>query len=57
MRDALSTFSDNTTVDTYETDGIVKTVVTIPAMDFGIGVFKSLEVFDLRVASQAVKET
>ena len=57
VRDALSTFSDNITVNTSETDGIVKTVVTIPAMDFGIGVFKSLEAFDLRVASQAVKET
>lgn len=57
IKGALATFSNNVTVNSYVTDGIVKTVVTVPAMDFGIGVFKSLGAFDLTVASQAVRET
>ena len=57
IKGALATFSSNVTVNTYSSNGVIKTIVTVPAMDFGIGIFKSLEAFNLTVASQAVRET
>lgn len=57
IKAALATFSSNVTVTSAYSNGIIKTVVTVPAMDFGIGVFRSLETFNLTVASQAVRET
>ena len=52
----LSSLSKRVTVASTSSGGIITTTVTIPALDFGIGIFRSLGNFDLTVTSQRVKE-
>ncbi len=52
----LASLSKRVTVASTTSGGIITTTVTMPALDFGIGIFRSLGNFDLTVTSQRVKE-
>jgi Flp pilus assembly protein TadG len=53
---SLASLSKRVTVSTSLSDGIITTAVTVPALDFGIAVFKNLGNFNLTVTSQRVRE-